>query len=304
MSPLADAKATLPDGRSLAYCDWGDPHGTPLFLFHGTPHSRLWCPDEGATAAAGVRLITVDRPGIGGSDVKEARRFSDWPRDVMDLANSLGIDRFAVVGLSGGGIYAAACAALIPSNLIGAGVVSSRHLARYNFVERPAALEQLDPDDRAEYELAEHDPLAAAELAASHYKEWAEDVQAHPEVMFESLKSAEGDRWFFDDEERVAAFRAALHEFFRQGPDGFTWELIDGWFPWGFRLSDIPIRVHLWHGGQDSRVTPADIEFAQSTIPDCEVHIWSDSGHLGVAKHWSEILKTVTEEGRQGTEQG
>jgi pimeloyl-ACP methyl ester carboxylesterase len=294
MTLLVDAKAALPDGRSLAYCEWGNPRGKPVFFFHGTPHSRLWCPDETATAAEGVRLITVDRPGIGGSDIKRARRFSDWPGDVADLAIALGIDRFAVVGVSGGGIYAAACAALIPSFLAGVGVVSSRHLARYNFVERPAALEELDPDDRAEYDLARHDPQAAAELAASHYEEWAESLQARPEVMFDSLKSAEGDRWFFDDEQRVATFRAALDEFFRQGPDGFTWELIDGWFPWGFRLSDIPVRVHLWHGEQDTRVTMADIEFAQGRIPDCEVHVWSDCGHLGVAKHWSEILKTVT----------
>ena len=70
--------------------------------------------------------------------------------------------------------------------------------------------------------------------------------------------------------------------------------MIDGWFPWGFRLTEIPIRVHVWHGEQDSRVSQADIDFLGSTIPDCEVVIWPDSGHLGIAKHWGEILAALT----------
>jgi hypothetical protein len=61
--PRADATIMLADGRILAYCEWGDPTGLPVLLMHGAPGSRLLCPDEDATAAAGVRLLTVDRPG-------------------------------------------------------------------------------------------------------------------------------------------------------------------------------------------------------------------------------------------------
>lgn len=137
MPPHRDATIKLSDGRRLAYAEWGDLDGSPIIFFHGTPHSRLWCPDELATASEEIRLITVDRPGIGRSDIKQARTFSDWPDDVVSLANALGVPRFAVIGWSGGGPYAAACAALIPTRLTGVGIVSSRHLAQYNFGERP-----------------------------------------------------------------------------------------------------------------------------------------------------------------------
>ena len=123
-------------------------------------------PDENTTLAAKVRLITIDRPGIGRSDIKVARSLADWPNDVVNLANSLGIDRFAVVGWSGGGPYAASCAALISPRLTGVGIVSSKHLARFNFVERSGAYEELDANDRAEFDLARRDPQAAAKLAA------------------------------------------------------------------------------------------------------------------------------------------
>jgi pimeloyl-ACP methyl ester carboxylesterase len=66
--PRADERMTLADGRMLAFSEWGDPTGRPVVLMHGAPGSRRVCPDEDATAAAGVRLPTVDRPGSGGSD--------------------------------------------------------------------------------------------------------------------------------------------------------------------------------------------------------------------------------------------
>ena len=171
----------MADGRRLAYAEWGDPDGKPLFLFHGAPFSRLFCPDEPATLAAGVRLITVDRPGIGRSDVLEARSWGDWPADVVALAGALGIDRFAVVGWSYGGNYAAACAALIPSRVTAAGVVSTRHLSEYNVVERPDAYAELDPEDRTDYDLAQKDPLAAAENWARRNADWVANVRENPE---------------------------------------------------------------------------------------------------------------------------
>jgi pimeloyl-ACP methyl ester carboxylesterase len=99
----------LSDGRKVAYVEWGDLRGSAVFLFHGTPHSRVFCPDETVTASSNVRLITVDRPGIGRSDVLPRRTFSDWPSDVVELADALGVEKFGVVGWSAGGVYAAAC---------------------------------------------------------------------------------------------------------------------------------------------------------------------------------------------------
>ncbi len=110
--------AALDDGRALAYCEFGDPDGLPMFYFHGFPGSRL----EGAVAAnsarrAGVRLIAVDRRGFGNSDPLPRRRLLDWPADIVQLAQRLELDRFGVVTASGGAPYAAACARAIPERL-------------------------------------------------------------------------------------------------------------------------------------------------------------------------------------------
>jgi pimeloyl-ACP methyl ester carboxylesterase len=283
----------MPDGRRLAYTEWGLPDGKPVFYFHGTPGSRLWCPDEKATSAAHVRLIMPDRPGIGRSDPLEGRTLADWPKDVGALADALQISSFAVVGVSAGGAYAAACAALIPGRLSGVALVSSRALAEYNWAERPDAEEEWSPEERAQFELAQKDPAAAAHLAAEHFADELDRLEEHPELIHKVLEAAEGDRWFFENASRTAIFDAYIRETWRQGLDAFKGELIDVFLPWGFRLADISIPVTIWHGTQDPRVKQEHIDFQASTIPKSSVAIWPDSGHLGFVKHWNEILEAV-----------
>ena len=108
--PILDAEMVLGDGRTLAYALWGDPDGETVMLFHGAPGSRLFTPDPEITAEAGVRLITVDRPGYGGSDRLSVRQILDWPNDVLQLADLIEAPRFSVVAHSSGGPYALACA--------------------------------------------------------------------------------------------------------------------------------------------------------------------------------------------------
>ena len=126
LSSLPEGNIRLLDGRRLAYAEYGDPQGKPVFFFHGTPGSRLFHhPDASVAASAGARIIAVDRPGFGRSDFKPGRTLLDWPNDVVQLADALDIQRFAVMGYSGGGPYAAVCASSIPERLTAAGLVSS-----------------------------------------------------------------------------------------------------------------------------------------------------------------------------------
>src|SRR5687768_16128539 len=99
---LADRTIALRDGRSLACAEWGDPSGAPVVLLHGSPSSRLFRPDEGATASAAVHLITVDRPGYGRSDVDPDRTILGWVDDLTQLVDALELARFALVGHSSG----------------------------------------------------------------------------------------------------------------------------------------------------------------------------------------------------------
>ena len=283
---------TLADGRRLAYTEWGLPEGSPVMAFHGTPGSRLWCPDETATAAAGVRLVMPDRPGVGGSDPLDGMTLADWPNDVVALADALGISTFGVIGISAAGLHAAACAASIPHRLRGVALVASRALSEYNWVERPEARDEWEPDDRAEFDLAQVDRAAAADLAAQHVADWVVAVNEHPRMIQAQLEAqAEGDRWFFADPSRAAAFEAGIREWGRQGLDALKWEFINVFLPWGFRLADIAIPVTIWFGSQDPRIQ--HLQFQAGAIGGSASVVWPGVGHLGFAKHWAELLETV-----------
>lgn len=205
---------------------------------------------------------------------------ADWPSDVVELADALEIERFAVVGVSAGGTYAAACGALIPSRLTAVGIVSCRALGQYNVAERPGSVEEWTSEERAQYDLAQKDPSAAADLANAELAGWIADVLDHPESLHEALSKAEGDRWFFADSDRVATFDAHIREAWRQGQDAIRWELVDVFQPWGFRLAEISIPTHIWHGAQDHRVKQEYIDFTGSTIPNSRVVVWPDGATL------------------------
>ena len=293
MPPLRDDVIRLSDGRRLAFAEWGDPQGSTVLYFHGTPVSRLDCPDETVTASSRVRLVTIDRPGIGGSDVLPRRTLADWPKDVLELADALGLGEFAVIGWSGGGPYAAACAARIPARLTGVGIGACRHLSQFNFVENPVAYDELRGEGGTLAELARQDPDAAARAAAEADREWVYALWEHPESFFDSRPLPEADRREFEDPERRRSFLEAMRESVRQGPEAFAWESIDVFLPWGFQLADIAIKVHVFYGEQDTWVERRHIDFLVATLANGHLTAWPDSGH-GPSRHWGEILETVT----------
>jgi pimeloyl-ACP methyl ester carboxylesterase len=236
--------------------------------------------------------VSVDRPGIGGSDVLPRRTFSDWPSDVIELADVFEIDDFGVVGWSAGGPYAAACAARIPGRLTGVGIGASRHLSQFNLAENPAAYEELAAADRQLFELAEQDPDAAARAVAEAEGKWVRALRERPETFFDQFNVPEGERYEEDTEGR-RSFLEAVRESVRQGPEAFAWELIDVFLPWGCRLADITIEVHVFHGEQDTRVERRHIDFLVETLPKGRLTVWPDSGH-GASRHWGEVLAAVT----------
>ncbi|MDH3716432.1 MAG: alpha/beta hydrolase, partial [Gammaproteobacteria bacterium] len=124
--PRIDDAIRLPDERRLAYAEYGDADGSPVFVFHGLPGSRLsWGLLPGKPFPPGLRIVAPDRPGYGRSDPKPRRTLLDWADDVAELADALDIRKFAVVGVSGGGPGALACAFRMPERLNAVGVVAS-----------------------------------------------------------------------------------------------------------------------------------------------------------------------------------
>ena len=172
-TPKTDRTVTLSDGRSLAYCEWGDLDGRPVVLVHGAPGSRLFCPDQSATDAAHVRLITIDRPGYGRSDPQPDRSLLDWVDNFAELARRLELPPSPMVGWSSGGPYALACAAVIPDRVPKVGAAAS--VGPWD--EVPGAWRELPPAVRELVELLPRDPAAAHEGFRKRCQWYADDQE-------------------------------------------------------------------------------------------------------------------------------
>ena len=271
----------LRDGRSLAYATWGHRQGKPVFLFHGSPSSRLFRPSPSVTASFGVRLITVDRPGFGASDFQKDRRLLDWPDDVAQLADALEIERFAIVGHSNGGPFALACAVKIPSRLTSVGLVST--VVPLN--EITGAYDELVEEQRRFADRAREDPANAAESIAQGAR-W---LIENPGVFLEAPRP-EPDRRLLEEPGVHAMFLESVRESARQGLEGYAWDEVLCTKPWGFSLADSKVSVHLWHGDQDPYIPRAHVDYMVSLLPECEATFYPDEAHGVIVSRWEEIL--------------
>ncbi len=282
------AVVTLPDGRTLAYDVCGDPGGRPVLYFHGFPGSRL----EGrlghdGAAKAGARLIVVERPGFGHSSFQPGRRILDWPDDVAALANALGLKRFGVVGVSGGGPYAAACAYRIPQRLTGVAMVCG--VGPFDAPEATRGMMRLN---RILFRLSRYSKTAPRLILAS----MARQIRRDPARALAQMRAImpEPDRRSLDGPGVAEHFMASALEALRQGsrPAGLESQLYAR--PWGFRLEDVTREVHLYQGELDVNVPPSMGRYQASALPNCRAHFYADEGHLSlVLNHLEEILSAV-----------
>jgi pimeloyl-ACP methyl ester carboxylesterase len=293
--PLADRTLSLRDGRSLAYAEWGDASGAPVVLFHGSPSSRLFCPNETVTASAAVRLITIDRPGYGGSDPDPKRSMLGWVDDVTELMDALELARFTLVAHSSGGPYALACATTLAPRLIAVGLVSSAA----PLDEVPGAHDWLDQDERALVELARDDPAAAMRQIAAG----AQWLIEQPELFLEAPRP-EPDRALLAEPAVSAMFLAALREAVRGGLDGYACDEVLERRPWGLRLGDVNVDVQLWHGGLDPYIPLAHAEYMAHALPSCRPTFHSDDGHGLILSRWGEILSALRDAAREASTNG
>jgi pimeloyl-ACP methyl ester carboxylesterase len=271
----------LRDGRVLAYAEWGDSRGAPIFLFHGSPGSRLFRPSETATLSTGVRLVTSDRPGYGRSDLHPQRTMLDWTDDVAELADALAIDRFAVVGTSSGGPYALACAVKLPGRVRQVGLVSST----VPLDEVPLAREALDEKERELVDLARKNPAQGVKAVADA----AGWLLKTPEEFLD-FPRPEPDQRMLEDPQVRAMYLEQILEAVRPGLKGYGWDEVVERNPWGFRLADVNAEVHLWHGDQDPYIPRSHVEGMASQIANCQTTFYPDEAHGLIVSRWPEIL--------------
>jgi pimeloyl-ACP methyl ester carboxylesterase len=274
----------LADGRRLGFAELGDPLGAPIIHHHGMPGSRL---DRAGSNAVyhrhGVRVVTPDRPGYGLSDPLPNGSLMDWPRDVAELADSLQMESFGVTGLSGGGIYALACAALIPervTNVVVTGCPSP--------LERPEALSRMRPLARSGVWLGRHAPGVLAAAAGA----LAGAIRRFPGFFITGATSTNSpsDRRWLDDAAFKAGEKESIREAFRQGGAGYVKDVRLLSRPWGFAPEEIRVPVELWHGDHDTVMPPFHSADLAGEIGGSLLVVCPGEGHMLMWNHLEEIL--------------
>jgi pimeloyl-ACP methyl ester carboxylesterase len=269
-----DGTVAVEGGRTVAFHDFGPAWGTPVLWCHGGPGSRLEAaPLHGAAGDAGLRLVGVDRPGYGSSTPQPGRTIAGWVSDALAVADRLGIDEFVTVGVSTGGAYALATAALQPDRVIGVVAVCSMTDMSW----APARATMSPPHTHAVWDAPDRD----AAIAAS--------VDAHgvggSKMTGGGLTGAlaPSDAALFADPAWMQPTMAAFPEMFRFGLEGYADDRIadgDGWT--GFDVASIRCPVTVLHGGSDRMVDTIHAKHTASLIPTATLVILDDLGHFSI----------------------
>ncbi len=274
----------LSSGRRLCYADYGDPEGRPLLYFHGWPSSRLQgfllqelCLEKK------IRLIAPDRPGVGQSDFHPERTIADWPELVSELTEHLGWDKFAVMGVSGGGPYAVMTAAAFPEQVEHAAVVcGAPPLAKFsNWKEMMwpyRALLQIRP--RAPF-------LISGILKISG---WISQCPPNKPPMSWAMKwTAKADREAMAESDFGLVTRS-----FREGISGGTHGVqVDGDVyvaDWGIDFEKITVPVSFWHGEDDRNIPFSMVREYASWIPTAEMKSFPGEGHYSIIARSPEMV--------------
>ena len=275
----------LRDGRKVAVQESGNPAGHPVFLMHGTPGSRVApLPRSMILHALGVRLITFDRPGYGHSDRLKSRTVADVAPDVEAIADELEIKRFAVLGRSGGGPHALACAARLPDRVTRAGVLVSLApwTAGFDWFAGMA------DSNVQEFMTAANSP----EELAANLAQTAAAIKANPASHVAALgpELPEADQRVVAD----AGIRALLAQNYEEA----LRESADGWFddnrafcsPWGFDLADIKVPVLVWQGEDDVFSPVRHAQWLADQIPNASMLIQPGAAHFGAVEALPDML--------------
>ncbi len=267
----------LSDGRALGYAEYGDTEAKALFYFHGQPGSRIEARFLAEQAGElGLRLIGVDRPGIGLSSYQPGRRLVDWPADVVELADCLHIDRFAVVGYSAGGAYALACAQLIPERLTACGIVSGAG----------------SPGDILAFLLTWVTWLGLPFVRLLFRNEAQARALLKRVVPF----WPNSDRKTVSLPSVIEVLAISLVEALKPGTWGTAYDgvLVDQ--SWGFKLKEIAFpSIYLWHGELDQEVSIRTIRALVGQLAHCQASYLPGEGHISLLiNHAGEILKSLS----------
>jgi pimeloyl-ACP methyl ester carboxylesterase len=280
-----EGTAVLLDGRRLAWSAGGDGDGVPIVYLHGaigTPVRRT--PElDALIASLGMRYIAVSRPGFGGSDPSPGRRIADFPADLEQLADRLGLGRFAVVGVSAGGPYAIACARELPDRVAASAAVSSLsplcppHAGRWMPAHLRLALRAL---------------VRRPDFVASAGTRLMRLLERHPRALERVARvgASPADRRLLSTADTG---RTAVESFLATAAGGVR-GMIDDYVTccagWGFDVRDVRGEVHVWHGEQDRFVPVEHARALAAALPRCQARFDAHDGHFFFRRRLGEVL--------------
>jgi pimeloyl-ACP methyl ester carboxylesterase len=284
-----DGAVETADGRFLTVEVSGAPNGIPVVLMHGTPGSRSGPkPRPSVLYRLNVRLVTYDRPGYGGSDRHESRKVADAATDVEAIADTLGIPSFAVVGRSGGGPHALACAALLGERVTRAAVLVGMAPA-----DAPGLdwFQGMNEGNVTEYTAAN---AANASAVTDLLSVKVDAARADPETLLREIEAQLRDP---DPDKRLlehVSMRKLLVDTYREavrtGPYGWIDDVIALSSEWGFSLESIRCPVRLWHGANDT-FSPVDhAHWLARRIDRAEIHVEPNAAHFKAVEVLPDML--------------
>jgi pimeloyl-ACP methyl ester carboxylesterase len=274
------------DDRILTAEASGPDDGRPVFLLHGTPGSRTGPkPRTKALHHLGVRLISYDRPGYGGSTRMAGRSVADAAADVDAVARELGITRFSVVGRSGGGPHALACAALLPDRVTRTAVLVSVAPSNAPGLDWFGGMANGNVED---YSIADNDKI----LLAARLRARATRTLIDPATLIDGLRAqmTEADKRIVDDRGIRRQLFDAFAEAMREGPYGWIDDVFALRGDWGFDLGSIRSKVRIWHGTDDNFSPVEHARWLARQIPDTDLQLQAVTAHFGAVEALPHML--------------
>jgi pimeloyl-ACP methyl ester carboxylesterase len=274
----------LADGRRIGYAEYGDPEGLPVLAIHGTPGSRfMFALTDRAARERRLRVIAPERPGYGLSEFRRQSSLGEAASDIEACADALELDRFAVIGVSGGGPYAVAVAAAMPErvvllelvNPVGA-IADCQHRIRMSKAHR-LVFTRLGRSDAA---------------IAAFFWSLRALVRSAPRLCYRALRQRvpHADRLVLDREEVRDSLRAALQEGLRPGIEGARQDLRLYCAKWKLQLRDLDVPAVVWQGSDDAIVPPGAAYDLAETLPNCRLDVVQGAGHYWIFTGFERVL--------------
>ena len=283
----SDQEITLKDGRRLAFVEYGDAAGEPTIYFPGSPGNRLNPFLDAWGHECGLRFLSVDRPGYGRSTAQPDRRLVDLGDDIGALADQVGLDRFSLAGVSGGGPAVLACAfglgPRVKTSVVVSGVAppEAPREGQSEAERKSLALIDSNPERYARtmgfglWLARRLPPGTLTKAMAKGAPDADKELLARDDVRDLLLSSTRSMGW---RDGRPAAMEMQLYG-----------------RPWGFDLAEVTSPVQLWHGGADNRAPISAARFVADRLPDGRLTEIADAGHLLLFQYWRDIFTGLRE---------